>query len=276
MYVGPGRYGAATAATKGDDMGTSAAYLAFRTPADGREPLADREHFTAAVAGWTYLTDEILNYDQLQAALAGMPGPALLSIVCDSDFAEVTGHLDGKSQWTAYINQGVAATELDMPLLDLPPSEDEDLLDRITAWAQMADAPPVDRDRLRTVFTTSYVFADDGLLALEQLLGVISPKVRPFGSDQRTDYDIVLSTPAGETVSDEAIAEIERAIHGEADPDDPDENGHRVAFLVPKTHEPAVAIPAFSAVLRRLQISPATRVYWDGCDSWTSLAELDR
>jgi hypothetical protein len=65
-------------------------------------------------------------------------------------------------------------------------------------------------------------------------------------------------------------------VQGEADPDDPDENGHRVGFFVPKTNEPAVAIPAFSAAMRRLEMSPATRVYWDGCDGWTVLAELDR
>ena len=257
-------------------MGTWAAYLAFRTPADGHEPLADCERLSAAVAGWTYLTNEIDNYDQLQAALTDIPGPALLSVVCDSDFAEVTGHLDGKCQWTAYINQHSAAAELEVPLPDLPPAEDEDLLDRITTWARMAEAPPVDRDRLRTIFAASYVFADDGLLALEQLLGVISPEIRPFGNDQRTDYDIVLATPAGETVSDEAITEIERAVQGEADPDDPDENGHRIVFYVPKTYEPAVAIPAFSAALRGLEISPAAQVYWDGCDGWTTLAELER
>lgn len=256
-------------------MGTWAAYLAFRTPADGHEPLPDRERDTAAVDGWTYLTDQVESYDQLEAALADLSGPALLSVVCDSDFAEVTGHLNGKRQWTAYINQPTAAA-LEMPTPDLQPAEDEDLLDRITAWARAADAPPVDRDRLRTVFATHYVFADDGLLALEQLLGVMSPEIRPFGSDQQTDYEIILLTPVGETVSDKAIAEIERAVQGEADPCEPDENGHRIGFLVPKTHEPAVAIPAFSAALRRLEVSPATKVFWDGCDGWTPLAELDR
>lgn len=256
-------------------MGTWAAYLAFRTPADGREPLPDRDRVTAAVAGWTYLADRAENYDRLEAALADLSGPALLSVVCDSDFAEVTGHLDGKRQWTAYINQP-SATNLDIPTPDLQPAEDNDLLDRITAWARAAAAPPVDRDRLRTVFATDYVFADDGLLALEQLLGVISPEIRPFGSDQRTDYYISMHTPAGEIVSDEAIAEIERAVQGEADPRDPDENGHWVRFFVPKTHEPAVAVPAFSAALRRLEISLATEVHWEGCDGWTPLADLDR
>jgi hypothetical protein len=256
-------------------MGTWAAYLAFRTPADGHEPLPDRERVTAAVAGWTYRTDRVEGYDQLEAALADLSGPALLSVVCDSDFAEITGHLNGKPQWTAYINQPTAAA-LDMPTPDLQPAEDEDLLDRITAWARAADAPPVDRDRLRTVFATDYVFADDGLLALEKLLGVISPEIRPFGRDQRTDYVIILCAPAGETVSDEAITEIEQAIHAKADADDPNESGHRVTFLVPNTHEPAVAIPAFSAALRRLEIPPATEIYWDDCDGWTTLAELDR
>ncbi|WP_242911347.1 hypothetical protein [Actinomadura terrae] len=48
-------------------------------------------------------------------------------------------------------------------------------------------ASPVDRGRLRELFAASYVFADDGLLALEQLLGVISPEIEPFGSDQSAD-----------------------------------------------------------------------------------------
>ncbi|WP_433178377.1 hypothetical protein [Actinoallomurus sp. CA-150999] len=257
-------------------MGTWAAYLAFRTPADGHEPLLDRERVAVAVAGWTYLADDIRHHDQLRAALTDVPGPALLSVVCDSDYAEVTGHLDGESQWTAYINPEWAAGELDLPAPDVRSAEDEDLLDRITTWARAAGAPPVDRDRLREVFATSYIFADDGLLALEQLLGVISPEVRPFGEDQQIDYEIILQTPAGEPVSDEAIAEIEQAVQGKADPREPDENGHRVEFLVPKTHESAVAIPAFAAALRRLGISPATHVYWDGCDDWTFLAELDR
>lgn len=134
----------------------------------------------------------------------------------------------------------------------------------------------MDRDRLRTVFAADYVFADDGLLALEKLLGVISPEIRPFGRDQRTDYVIILCAPAGETVSDEAIAEIEQAIQAKADAGDPNESGHRVTFLVPNTHEPAVAIPAFSAALRRLEIPPATEIHWDDCDGWTTLAELDR
>jgi hypothetical protein len=261
--------------TWGDDMGTWAAYLAFRTLTDGREPLPDCERVTAALTGWTYLADEVDDYDQLQAALADIPGPALLSVICDSDFAEVTGHLDGTLQWSAYVNQRSAAA-LDAPMPELPPAEDEDLLDRITAWARTAYAPPVDRDRLRKVFATTYVFADDGLLALEQLLGVISPEVRPFGSDQRTDYQITLFAPAGETVSDDAIAEIERAVQGEAERRDPGEDGHWVGFFVPKTHEPAVAIPAFTAALRRLKISPATKIYWDGCDAWTPLAEFNR
>jgi GNAT superfamily N-acetyltransferase len=85
-------------------MGTWAAYLAFRTPTDGHEPLPDHERDTAAVDGWTYLTDRVESFDQLEAALADISGPALLSVVCDSDFAEVTGHLNGKRQWTTYIN----------------------------------------------------------------------------------------------------------------------------------------------------------------------------
>ncbi|HZE31245.1 MAG TPA: hypothetical protein VE198_07390 [Actinoallomurus sp.] len=256
-------------------MGTWVAYLAFRTLTDGREPLPDCERVTAALPGWTYLADEIENHDQLQASLADIPGPALLSVVCDSDFAEVSGHLDGTLQWSTYINQRSAAA-LDAPTSDLQPAEDEDLLDRITAWARAAYAPPVDRDRLRKIFATSYVFADDGLLALEQLLGVISPEARPFGNDQQTDYQITLFAPAGETVSDEAIAEIERAVQGKSERRDPEENGHWVAFFVPKTHEPTVAIPAFTAVLQRLKISPSTMVHWDGCDGWTPLADLDR
>jgi hypothetical protein len=256
-------------------MGTWAAYLAFRTPADEDEPFPDLERDTAAVDGWTYLSDRVDSYDQLGAALTDISGPALLSVVCDSDFAEVAGYLNGKRQWTAYINQPTAAAE-DVPTPDLQPAEDEDLLDRITAWARAADAPPVDRDRLRTVFATHYVFADDGLLALEQLLGVISPEIRPFGSDQQTDYAIILLTPVGETVSDQAIAEIERAVKGEADSWEPDENGHRVGFFVPKTHEPSVAVPAFLAALWRLEVSPATQVFWDGCDGWTPLVDLDR
>lgn len=260
---------------KDNDMGTWAAYLAFRTPADGREPLPDHERTTAAVAGWTYLTDRAENYDQLEAGLTDLPGPALLSVVCDSDFAQVIGHLDGRRQWTAYINQA-NATSLDALTPDLQPAEDEGLLERITAWARVANAPPVDRDRLRTVFATDYIFADDGLLALEQLLGVISPEIRPFGDDQRTDYDIVMITPVGEPVPDQAIAEIERAVQGETDPQDPDEDGHRINFFVPKTLEPTVAIPAFAATLRRLEISPDTQVFCPPYDAWTRLADLDQ
>jgi hypothetical protein len=255
-------------------MGTWAAYLAFRAPADGRVRFPDHERAAVAVGGWTYLTGEITNYEQFEAALSGIPGPALLSAVCDSDFAGITGYLDGTPRWNAYINYQRAVAELDVPLPESAPAEDEDLLDRIMAWARTAEAPPVDRDRLRKVLATSCVFADDGLLALEQLLGVISPEVRPFGSDQRTDYDIVMITPAGETVPDEAIADIARAVQGEADSGEPDENGHRIEFFVPKTNEPAVALPAFSATVRRLGISPATMVFWNG--DWTPLADLGR
>ncbi|MQY04266.1 hypothetical protein [Actinomadura macrotermitis] len=246
-------------------MGTSAAYLAFRTPVDGPEPFPGHDRDAAATAGWTYIADRIENCDVLEDGLAGIPGPALSALVCDSDYALVTGHLNGEEQWTAYINQHLADA-LEVPTPDLPSAEDEDLLDRITAWA----GRPVDRDRLRQIFATPYTFADDGLLALEQLLGVISPKVRPFGTDQRTDHEISLWAPAGETVPDEVIAEIERAVRGEAFPSDPDENGHRIVFFVPKS---ADAVPAFAAALRASGLSPATRINGDG---WTTLAELGR
>ncbi len=96
-------------------MGTWATYLAFRTPANGHKPLPDHERDAAAVAGWTYLREEIRNYDQLKAALADIPGPALLSAVCDSDFAEITGHQNGQPQWTAYINQDSAEGDSPQP-----------------------------------------------------------------------------------------------------------------------------------------------------------------
>ncbi|MEV5752750.1 hypothetical protein AB0L00_33465 [Actinoallomurus sp. NPDC052308] len=46
---------------------------------------------TAAVAGWAYLADELVDYDVLRAALVEIAGSALLSMVCDGCFAEVIG-----------------------------------------------------------------------------------------------------------------------------------------------------------------------------------------
>ncbi|MCO5996673.1 hypothetical protein [Actinoallomurus rhizosphaericola] len=103
-----------------------------------------------------------------------------------------------------------------------------------------------------------------------------SSRDTPHDDDLRTDYDVVVSAPAGETISDRAIAEIERVLRGEADPDQPDGKGHRADFFVPKTHEPAVAVPALAAVLRQLGLPPATQVYWTGCDGDMPLAELDQ
>jgi len=263
-------------AAKGDDVGTWRAYLAFHTPADGPGPLPDVERVDGGVvAGWTYLTDRMDGYERLADAAGGLAGPALLSIVCDSDFSQITGFLDGVQQWEAFIKQDTAAA-LEVPTPALHAAQDESLLDRITLWAQAAGAPPVDRERLRDIFARHYLFADDGLLALEQLLGIISPEVRPFGDDQRIDYEFFLLAPVGDVVvAPETIAAIGAAVQGEANPYEPNEHGHRVGFFISKDREPADVLPTFLTALRRHGLPPATRIHWHGGGRWKSLEEFE-
>jgi hypothetical protein len=45
----------------------------------------------------------------------------------------------------------------------------------------------VDRAELRRLLSANFVFADDGLLALTQLLGIVSGDVQPFGEFKTID-----------------------------------------------------------------------------------------
>jgi hypothetical protein len=127
--------------------------------------------------------DGIEEASVFEEKLKDLPGPALIAVVCDSDFAQVIGYTDPVKQWEVFINEERAA-EYQAPVPPLPGADDQAIHEQIEAWAMAGGSPPGDRSELRRVLSTHFLFADDGLPALTQLLGIASADVQPFGDEQ--------------------------------------------------------------------------------------------
>lgn len=84
-------------------MGTWSAYLAFRAPADVGTLLPKAERRTWTNPGWTFLEDRIEEAWLFEEKLKDLPGPALITVVRDSDFAQVVGYTDAVEQWEVFV-----------------------------------------------------------------------------------------------------------------------------------------------------------------------------
>jgi hypothetical protein len=167
-------------------MGTWRTYLAFRAPADLGTPLMGAEPQPWTTPGWTFLEGHIDNASSFEERVGGLAGPALFAVVCDSDFAQVMGYADGVRQWEVFINHQSAAG-YDAPVPSIPAADDQALLECIEKWGAMMTSTSVDRAELRRLLSANFVFADDGLVALTQLLGIVSAEVQPFGNFETID-----------------------------------------------------------------------------------------
>lgn len=117
---------------------------------------------------------------------SGLAGPALFAFVCDSDFAQVRGYTDGVRQWEVFINYH-SAVGYGAPVPPIPGAYDQALLECIETWGATMTSTSVDRAELRRLLSAKFVFADDGLLGLMQLLGIVSTGVQPFGDFEAID-----------------------------------------------------------------------------------------
>jgi hypothetical protein len=167
-------------------MGTWRSYLAFRTDVDLGTPLMGAEPKPWTTPGWTFLEGPIDNASSFEEKVAGLAGPALFAVVCDSDFAQVRGYIDGVRQWEVFINYQSAAA-YDAPVPSIPTADDQALLERIETWGATMTSASVDRAELRRLLSANFVFADDGLIGLTQLLGIVSVDVQPFGEFKTID-----------------------------------------------------------------------------------------
>jgi hypothetical protein len=162
-------------------MGTWRAYLAFRAPADLGTPLMGAEAQPWTTPGWTFLEGHISSASSFEERVGALAGPALFAVVCDSDFAQVVGYTDGVRQWEVFINHQRAAS-YDAPVPSIPAADDQALLECVETWGATTATASMDRAKLRRVLSANFVFADDGLIALTQLLGIVSADVQPFGN----------------------------------------------------------------------------------------------
>jgi hypothetical protein len=167
-------------------MGTWRAYLAYRAPVDLGIPLAEAEPLSWTTPGWTYLEGRIDMASSFEERVGGLAGPALFAVVCDSDFAQVRGYTDGVRQWEVFINYQ-SAVGYDAPVPSIPGADDQALLECIETWGATVTSTSVDRAELRRLLSANFVFADDGLLGLTQLLGIVAADVQPFGSFKTID-----------------------------------------------------------------------------------------
>ncbi len=167
-------------------MGTWRSYLAFRTDVDLGTPLMGAEPQPWTTPGWTLLEGPIDNGSSFEKKATGLAGPALFAVVCDSDFAQVRGYTDGARQWEVFINHRSAAA-YDAPVPSIPAADDQALLERIETWGATMTSASVDHAKLRRLLSANFVFADDGLIGLTQLLGIVSVDVQPFGEFKTMD-----------------------------------------------------------------------------------------
>lgn len=167
-------------------MGTWSAYLALRAPVDLGTLLMGAEPKPWTTPGWTFLEGRIDKASSFEESVSGLAGPALFAVVCDSDFAHVKGFTDGVRQWEVFINYQRAA-DYDAPVPSIPGADDQALIECIETWGATMTSTSVDRAELRRLLSANFVFADDGLLALTQLLGIVSADVQPFGKFKTID-----------------------------------------------------------------------------------------
>ncbi|MFI0423154.1 hypothetical protein [Spongiactinospora sp. 9N601] len=169
-------------------MGTWGAYLACQAPDDatkilppgatwGPEPWSD---FVAP--GWSIAATEISAIGDFDAITAQAAGHALFAVVLDSDVADVTGTIDGKTHWELHLNEK-RAEDYDLPGSGIPNADNTDLHQRLATWIESATGRVVPPERIRDVVTTDRVFADDSLRSLLYVIGITTEHTS-FGDDR--------------------------------------------------------------------------------------------
>lgn len=92
----------------------------------------------------TFLEGPIDNASSFEEKVTGLAGPALLAVVCDSDFAQVRAYTDGVRQWEAFINHQSDSAGYDAPLPSVPAADDQALLEGIETWGATMTSASVD------------------------------------------------------------------------------------------------------------------------------------
>ncbi|GAA3212671.1 hypothetical protein [Actinocorallia longicatena] len=158
-------------------MGTWSGYLACRRPADAAVLLGHgAEAWTPETApGWSIA--EVALRDFEADAIEETAGPALTAIVCDGDFADVIGTLDGEPCWRLYLNEANAGA-YEAPLPAVPSADNKALHAQMALWASKAGVQ-VDPEALREAIATHRDPADDALLTLLAVLGLIPSPAAP-------------------------------------------------------------------------------------------------